>query len=83
MKIIYKILGLAIIDFVLIWRWVYQMDPDPSVSIGIIILVPLVFVLNVIIAGVLLCKKERIFKSISCKLCDSITFNVLLIWERS
>lgn len=37
MKILYKILGLAVIDFGLIWLWVYQIDPDPSISIEIIL----------------------------------------------
>jgi hypothetical protein len=59
MKILYKIIGLALIDFGLIWLWVYQMNPDPSVSIGIILLVPFVFAVNLIIAGVLLYKKKK------------------------
>lgn len=35
------------------------MDPDPSVSIGFILLVPFVFVLNLIIAGVLFYVKKE------------------------
>lgn len=59
MRKLYKILGLAIIDFGLIWLWVYQMNPDPSVSIGIILLVPFVFLVNLIIAGILFYKKKK------------------------
>ena len=59
MRIFYKIIGLAVIDFGLIWLWVNKLDPDPSVSVGIILLVPLVFVLNIIIAGVLFYAKKK------------------------
>jgi hypothetical protein len=59
MKTLYKILGLIIIDFGLIWFWVYQMDPDPSVSIGIFLLIPFVFIINLIIGGVLFFAKKK------------------------
>jgi hypothetical protein len=59
MKIYYKILALILIDFGLIWWWVYQMDPEPSVSIGIILLVPFVFLINLIIGGILFFFKKR------------------------
>ncbi|MFD2968904.1 hypothetical protein [Sphingobacterium bambusae] len=59
MKTLYKLLGLAIIDFGLIWLWVYQMDPDPSGSIAIILLVPFVFILNLIIAGIFFLAKKK------------------------
>ena len=64
MKILYKILGLAVIDFGLIWLWVYQIDPDPSISIEIILLVPFVFVLNLLIAGVFLYAKKKEYSSV-------------------
>ena len=50
MKIFLQIFLLTIIDFILIWFWVRQMDPDPSVSIGLLVLVPTVFVINIIFA---------------------------------
>ena len=59
MKILYKIIGLALIDFGLIWLWVYQMNPDPSASIVMVLLVPFIFIVNIIIAGVLLYKKKK------------------------
>jgi len=52
MKIIFRGLIIVIIDFILIWFLVKQMNPDPSVTIAILILVPLVFVANLIIAGI-------------------------------
>ena len=59
MKTLLKILGLAVIDFGLIWLCVYRMDPEPSVSIAIIYLVPFVFVINLIIAGILFLMKKK------------------------
>jgi hypothetical protein len=59
MKILYKISGIIIIDFGLIWLWVYQMNPDPSISIGIFLLVPFVFIINLIIGGILYFLKKK------------------------
>ena len=56
-KIKYGI-GLFILEVILLGFWTYQMEPDPSVSLGIIIIVPFLFVLNLII-GILL----TLFKS--------------------
>lgn len=78
MKTPYKILGLAIIDFGLIWLWVYQMDPDPSISIGIILLVPLVFIANLIIAGVLLFAKKKEYSRIF--LVNSFTASIIMFY---
>jgi len=59
MKIFYRILVLAIIDFGLIWLWVYKMNPDPSISIGIFLFVPFVLILNLIIGGILFYLKKK------------------------
>ncbi|WP_316632988.1 hypothetical protein [uncultured Flavobacterium sp.] len=53
MKFAIRTLLLSIFDFLIIWLWVNQMNPDPSVSIGILILVPFVIILNLIIALIL------------------------------
>lgn len=50
MKFWNRLTLLAIIDFLVIWLWVYQINPSPSVSIGILLLVPFVVVWNLIIA---------------------------------
>ena len=59
MKIWIRIILLTIIDFAIIWLWVKQMNPDPSVSIGILILVPFVVILNLIIALILYFMKRE------------------------
>jgi hypothetical protein len=53
-KIVLPIIILAIVDFILIWLWVTQMDPDPIVSVGLLFLVPAIFVVNIIIAIIFL-----------------------------
>lgn len=59
MKLWTKILLLTIIDFIIIWFWVRQMDPDPSISIGVLVFVPFVFGLNIVIASVLYFTKRQ------------------------
>jgi hypothetical protein len=59
MKFWTSLILLAIIDFVIIWFWVKQMNPDPSVSIEILLLVPFVVVLNLIIALILYFTKKK------------------------
>ena len=49
MKLWTQLLILTILDFIIIWFWVGE--PDPSVSIGIIIVVPFVIIINLILAG--------------------------------
>jgi hypothetical protein len=73
-----KIFGLAVIDFGLIWLWVFLMDPYPAVSPRIIILVPLVFVLNLIVAGVLLFAKNKEYSKVF--LVNSVVSSVILYW---
>ena len=62
MKFWIRLLLLTLFDFTIIWFWVRQQDPDPSISIGIIILVPLMVVINLIIAGVLFATKRQYAK---------------------
>lgn len=59
MKMLLQFFVLACVDFLLIWLWVRQMDPDPSVSIGLLFLVPAVFVVNIIIAIILAFIKKQ------------------------
>lgn len=61
MKTFYRILGLLLIDFGLIWLWVFLIDPDPSISIGLIVLVPLVFMANLIVGAILFFLKKKEF----------------------
>ena len=53
MKLFIKILLLTIFDFIVIWFWVEENNPDPSVTIGLYLIVPAVFLINLTIALVL------------------------------
>lgn len=59
MNILCKILGLLVIDFGLIWLIVFQIDPDPSISIEVIFLVPCIFLINLVISGILLLPQKN------------------------
>lgn len=52
MKLFIQILGLAIIDYIIIWFWIKKINPDPSTSIALIYLIPLVIVINLVLATV-------------------------------
>lgn len=45
-----KILGLVIIDFIIIWFGVKKINPDSSTTIALTFLIPLVIVINLVIA---------------------------------
>ncbi len=75
-------IGLLVLQIILFGFWTYQMEPDPSVSIGIVIIVPILFVLNIII-GILL----NFFKSklsnlflINSFVCPLIFFGIWNLW---
>ena len=78
MRTLYKILGLAVIDLGLIWLWVYQIDPEPSFSIGISLLVPFVFALNLMIAGVLFYMKKNEYSRVF--LINSLIASVIMFY---
>lgn len=59
LKYLFQLLVLTAIDYVVIRFWVLRIDPDPSVSIGLLFLVPAVFVVNIIIAIVLAFIKKQ------------------------
>lgn len=59
MKILYQIIAFILIDFGLIWLLVYLINPDPSVSIGIFLLVPFVIIINLTISGIFLSLKKK------------------------
>lgn len=50
MRYLIQLIVLIILDYVVIRFWVLRIDPDPSVSIGLLFLVPAVFIINIIIA---------------------------------
>eukprot|EP00388_Colpodella_angusta_P019081 GDKJ01047669.1.p1 GENE.GDKJ01047669.1~~GDKJ01047669.1.p1 ORF type:complete len:174 (+),score=16.53 GDKJ01047669.1:334-855(+) len=77
MKFWIRIILLTIIDFAIIWLWIKQMNPDPSVSIGILILVPFVVILNLIIALILYFFKKEF---VSLFLVNSIIAGILMFY---
>lgn len=77
MKFWVKIILLTIIDFAIIWLLVKQMNPDPSISIGILILVPFVVILNLIIALILYFTKKEF---VSLFLLNSIIAGILMFY---
>jgi hypothetical protein len=77
MKFWIKIILLTIIDFVIIWLLVKQMNPDPSFSIGILILVPFAVILNLIIALILYFTKREF---VSLFIFNSIISGILMFY---
>lgn len=59
MKLFTKLFLLTIIDFIIIWFWVKEIDPEPSISIAIVIVVPGVIFINLAIALILYFTKKN------------------------
>jgi len=57
-----KIFLLTVVDGSIFWFWVKTMDPDPSVSIGVFLLIPFVIVINLLIAGIFYFVKKQYAK---------------------
>lgn len=62
MKLFTQIILLTIIDYLSIWYLVKIIDPDPSASIIILFLVPLIVGINLIIALILAYTKQKYIK---------------------
>ncbi|WNM18058.1 hypothetical protein [Flavobacterium capsici] len=62
MKLFTKLFLLTIIDFIIIWFWVKEIDPEPSVSIALVIVVPAVMLINLAIAVILYFTKREYSK---------------------
>jgi len=56
---LFQLILLILLDYIVIRFWVLRIDPDPSVSIGLLFLVPAVFVINIVIAIVLAFIKKQ------------------------
>ncbi len=53
------LIALVLVDFTVIWIWVVNDEPSPDSAIEIYIVVPFVFLLNLIIAGILFLFKKK------------------------
>lgn len=82
MKTLYNILGLAVIEFGLIWLWVYKMEPDPSISIGIVLISPILFGLNLIAGLILYFLKKPLSKMffVNSIICPMIFYAFWSLW---
>ncbi|MBO6586155.1 MAG: hypothetical protein JJ953_08640 [Gracilimonas sp.] len=79
-KLIPQLLVLTTLDFILIWLWVEEIDPDPSVTIYIFFAVPFVFFLNVIIAGILyFVRKEYVIAFLINSIISSVVISFLFL----
>lgn len=63
MKTLYRVIVLGVADFVLIWSWVYYLNPSPSSSLGVFLWVPAIFALNAGIAAFLFINKRKTLAS--------------------
>jgi membrane protein YdbS with pleckstrin-like domain len=80
MKIFIKLLLLTLFDFIAIYLWVKQIDPSPSVAIGIIIVIPTVIIINFAIALILyFTKKEHAKLFVLNAFISAILMNYLFV----
>ena len=77
MKLWTQILILTILDFIIISIIFKQGDPDPSVSIGILLVVPAAIIINLIIAAILFVIKRQFVKAF---LINSIIAGVIIYY---
>ncbi len=55
-------IGILILEIILLGFWIYEMKPDPSVSIGIVLILPILFGINLIIGLLLYFLKKPLSK---------------------
>jgi hypothetical protein len=80
-KIKYGI-GILILEIILLGLWIYTMKPDPSVSIGIVLIVPILFGINLIIGLTLYFLKKPLFKIflVNTIICPLIFYALWSLW---
>jgi hypothetical protein len=80
-KIKYGI-GILILEIILLGLWIYTMKPDPSISIGIILIVPILFGINLIIGLILYFLKKPLSKIflINTIICPLIFYALWSLW---
>ena len=75
-------IGILILEIILLGLWIYEMKPDPSISIGIVLIVPILFGINLIIGLILYFLKKplaKIFLSNSI-ICPLIFYAFWSLW---
>ncbi|MEM1002722.1 MAG: hypothetical protein AAGH46_08740 [Bacteroidota bacterium] len=71
-----QLLLLAVVDYILIWSWICQADPEPSAALVVIILALFVFVINLAIAGLLYLAREKGFSKLF--LINSVVSSIMM-----
>lgn len=54
-----QLIVITVVDVVLLGLFVYSTNPDPSIAIGIIIIIPIIFLINIFIGIVLKALKNK------------------------
>ena len=80
-KIKYGIV-ILILEIILLGLWIYSMKPDPSVSIGIVLIVPILFGINLIIGVTLFYLKKPFSKLflVNAFVCPLIFYALWNLW---
>ncbi len=75
-------IGILILEIILLGLWIYRMEPDPSISIGIVLILPFLFGLNVIIRLILYFFKKPLSKLflINLIICPLIFYVLWSLW---
>ncbi|WP_431472171.1 hypothetical protein I5168_00925 [Nonlabens sp. SCSIO 43208] len=75
-------IGILILEIILLGLWIYQMKPDPSTSIGIVLILPFLFGLNLIIGLIFYFLKKPLSKLflINSIICPLIFYAFWSLW---
>ncbi len=75
-------ISVFLLEVFLLGLWVYNLKPDPSISIAIILIVPILFILNLIIGFTLYYLKKPLFKLflVNSIICPLIFYAFWNLW---
>jgi len=75
------IISLFLLDIIIIWFWIKLIDPIPSQSLGIILVVPIAFIVNISVSFLFLLNKNKkmallfFINSIICSILTAVIFS--------
>ncbi|WP_405567140.1 hypothetical protein [Polaribacter sp. Asnod6-C07] len=55
-------IGILILEIILLGLWIYELKPDPSISIGIVLIIPILFGINLILGIIFYLLKKPLSK---------------------
>ena len=75
-------IGFFFLEIILLGIWIYGMNPDPSISIGIVLIAPLLFGINLIIGLVLFFLKKPLSNLffLNSIICPLIFYALWKLW---